>query len=133
MSKELEALEKIKKLYKSYVEKVGLNEKDILGFDLSFACIEKELKEHDKLNGIWCTWEEPEEPGIIAPYEGIPIDINLPKKLKALEIIKKKVMPLVSLDDGEICKGHYRVYDAELYLHNELTEEEYEILKEVLS
>ena len=44
MNKDLDALEKIKELYKSYVEKIGLNEKDILGFDLSFAYIEKTLK-----------------------------------------------------------------------------------------
>lgn len=44
MNEDLDALEKIKELYKSYVEKIGLNEKDILGFDLSFACIEKTLK-----------------------------------------------------------------------------------------
>lgn len=44
MSKELKALKEIKKLYKSYIEKIGLNEKDILGFDLGFAHIEKVLK-----------------------------------------------------------------------------------------
>lgn len=51
--------------------------------------------------------------------------------VKALKIIKEKVMSLVSLDDGKICNGHYRVYDGELYMHNELTKEEYDLLKEV--
>ena len=54
------------------------------------------------------------------------------KKLKALEIIKEKIAPLVCLDDGEISKGRYRVYDNEFYGFKELTKEEYELLKEVL-
>lgn len=52
-------------------------------------------------------------------------------KLKALEIIKDKIMPLVNLDDGELCECHYRVYDNELYGHTELTKEEYDLLKEI--
>ena len=42
--KGLEALEKIKKLYKSYIDKIGLNANDIMGFDFSIVNIEKELK-----------------------------------------------------------------------------------------
>ena len=58
--------------------------------------------------------------------------LQISKELQALEIVKEKVMCLVSLDDGEICKGHYRVYDGELFMHTELTKEEFDILKEVL-
>ena len=41
---------------------------------------------------------------------------------KVLEIIKKKVMPLVSIDD--VC-----VWDAELYQYITITEEEFDLLK----
>lgn len=41
---------------------------------------------------------------------------------KVLEIIKEKVMSLVSIEDG-------RVWDNELYGSNELTEEEFDLLK----
>jgi hypothetical protein len=58
--------------------------------------------------------------------------LNMIKSLKALEIIKEKVMPLVNLDEGELCKDHYRVYDGELYMYTELTKEEYDLLKEAL-
>lgn len=55
------------------------------------------------------------------------------KKLQALESIKEKVMPLVDLDYEPERKGReYRVYDNELYLYTDLTQEEYELLKEVL-
>ena len=51
------------------------------------------------------------------------------KELKALEIIKDKCY-FFSLED---CGNEtYRVYDNELYRFNELTKEEYELLKEVL-
>lgn len=56
--------------------------------------------------------------------------------LRALEIIKDKVAPLVNLDTIDIGDGSnklkYRVYDNELYAYRPLTEEEYELLKEVL-
>ena len=57
-----------------------------------------------------------------------------PQELKALEIIKEKVMPLVSLEDEDsICKpNQYRVYDNELYQSTALTKEEYDLLKEWL-
>ena len=57
-----------------------------------------------------------------------------PQELKTLEIIKEKVMPLVSLEDEDsICKpNQYRVYDNELYQSTALTQEEYDLLKEWL-
>ena len=57
-----------------------------------------------------------------------------PKELKALEIIKRTAMKLVSLeDDTTICKkGRYAFYDSELYQSVDLTKEEYDLLKEVL-
>ena len=56
------------------------------------------------------------------------------KELKALEIIKRTAMKLVSLeDDTTICKkGRYAFYDGELYQSVDLTKEEYDLLKEVL-
>ena len=44
MSEGLEALEKFDKLVKTYHEKIGLNENDLLGFGLLLKIIEKELK-----------------------------------------------------------------------------------------
>ena len=48
MSKELEALEKIKNLYKSYIDKIGLGANDIMGFDFSIMEIEKALIDKEK-------------------------------------------------------------------------------------
>lgn len=56
---------------------------------------------------------------IVAKNKGIE------KKLKALEIVKEKIMPLVQLYDN-------RVYDNEDYEYRELTPEDYKLLKEVL-
>lgn len=62
--------------------------------------------------------------------------IVVEKALKALEIIKNKVAPLVNLDTIDIGDGSnklkYRVYDNELYAYRPLTKEEYELLKEIL-
>lgn len=59
--------------------------------------------------------------------------INVDKKLKALAIIKEKVMPLTMLEDKTAYKENcYRVYDNEGYEYNDLTKEEYGLLKEVL-
>lgn len=65
------------------------------------------------------------------------IDIALKdaeKNKKALEIIKNKCQFFsLESDEDDFCpKGHYRVYDAELYQFNELTKEEYELLREML-
>ena len=56
------------------------------------------------------------------------------KELKALEIIKRTAIKLVSLeDDTTICKkGRYAFYDNELYQSIDLTQEEYDLLKDVL-
>ena len=67
-----------------------------------------------------------------------PIDIRkkeiIEKQLKALEIIKRTALKLVSLeDDTTICrKGRYAFYDSELYLSEDVTKEEYNLLKEIL-
>lgn len=57
-------------------------------------------------------------------------DSKFHEKLKALEIIKEKGN-FLCLDYSEY-ENKYYIYDAELYMHNELTKEEYELLKEVL-
>ena len=56
------------------------------------------------------------------------------KKLKALELVKEKVMPLVSVEHETTRNGvkKYRVYDNEGYDYIELTKDEYDLLKEVL-
>ena len=56
------------------------------------------------------------------------------KELKALEIIKRTALKLVSLEDETtICpKGGYAFYDGELYQYEELTKDEFDLLKEVL-
>ena len=56
--------------------------------------------------------------------------IIIQKALKALEIIKEKGN-FLCLDYSEY-ENKYYIYDAELYIHNELTKEEYDLLKEVL-
>ena len=55
---------------------------------------------------------------------------ELKKKNRLLEIIKKSAMRLVSLEIDDYGDGKkYRVYDAELYGHIDITEEEYKLLK----
>ena len=55
-------------------------------------------------------------------------------ELQALKIVKEKVIPLTSLDKGYYYASHvkYRVYDNELYEYKDLTEEEYNLINEVL-
>jgi hypothetical protein len=56
------------------------------------------------------------------------------KELKAFEIIKRTALRLVSLEDETtICpKGKHAFYDGELYQYEELTKDEFDLLKEVL-
>ena len=73
------------------------------------------------------------EETLTAPYEGyMVIKPSLYEKMqkehKALEIIKKH--PMFYLHD-DLPKGTYRMYDCELYSHYDLTQEEFETLKEV--
>ena len=62
--------------------------------------------------------------------ELIMFDEEVGKRLKALEIIKEKGN-FLCLHYSEY-ENKYYIYDAELYMHNELTKEEYELLKEIL-
>ena len=66
-------------------------------------------------------------------YETLRID-RIEEVLKALEIIKKQVVPLINFDTFKTSSKEtkYRVYDNELYTYRNLTEEEYELLKEIL-
>lgn len=55
------------------------------------------------------------------------------KDLELLELIKSKVMPLVSLASAEgIKENYYRIYDAKLCLYSELDEKQYELFQEWL-
>ena len=111
--------------------------------------IEKELKEYELMKQtqiIICDKKISDDDleklknqrllsGKLEPCEVKPFfDETIDKKLKALEIIKRTAMKLVSLeDDTTICvKGRYAFYDNELYKSEELTQEEYDLLKEVL-
>ena len=120
MSKGLELLKKFDKLVKTYHEKIGLNENDLLGFSLSLKIIEKELKSHEEYVKI--AEKEHEEL------------MYVQKKLKALEIIKSK--PWLVNDVVE-SKGKYDVYKSwcntfRTDMKYRATQEEYELLKEVL-
>ena len=53
---------------------------------------------------------------------------QLEKQNKVLKIVKKKVMGFVIL---KTVKEKYRVYDGEEYYYENLTKEEYELLKEL--
>ena len=58
------------------------------------------------------------------------------KLKKMIELIKEKVAPLVNLDITDIGDGsnklRYRIYDSELFAYTNLTQEEYNLLKEIL-
>lgn len=55
------------------------------------------------------------------------------KALKALEILKRTALHLVSLEEETIDNTPtYAFYDAELFSSVDLTKEEYDLLKEVL-
>lgn len=60
--------------------------------------------------------------------------LNLPcfncKALKALQIIKEKGN-FISLEYDKYDDKYY-IYDNEYYMHNEITKEEYDLLREVL-
>ncbi len=93
--------------------------------------IEKELKEYEEMKAIkgTTTFDKAIEDTLINTCP------NVAKKLKALEIIKRTAMKLVSLEDSEsgICfNGRYAIYDNELYQSIDITKEEYDLLKEVL-
>lgn len=57
-------------------------------------------------------------------------EIKNTKKIIALDIIKKKGNFIhLEYDKND---NKYYIWDNEYYMHNEITKEEYEILKEVL-
>lgn len=123
MSKELEALERIK--HTSIVVEKGDKVKPILPYIISeLSIIETALKDYERLKQ--CI---DERGNLINEC----IEVVAEKKLKALEIIKEKVMPFVELVDRTNYKENcYRVYDNEGYEYTNITKEEYDLLKEVL-
>ena len=113
MSKGLEAL----KEYKNQLPGVNVYANDYL------EIIEKELKESEKKDHYIETLEDRLN----------NIETTYLRELKALEIIKRTALRLVSIDDGELCgEGNYAFFDNELYQCAKLTQEEYDLLKEVL-
>lgn len=132
MSKELEALERLTRIHNfvEFKECYSLIETALKRLEM-YDSVEKSIKETAPckciLNDDGSIEMEGANDFLLVPK------IEYQKKVKTLKIIKDKVMSLVSLDDEEICKGHYRVYDGELYGHTELTKEEYELLEEMVS
>lgn len=118
MSKGLEELEKLGNEYPSEGDTLWSQ------YSESFSIIEKELKDYEE------TKKELKQ--VMKDYQDLGNSCY--KELKALEIIKRTALKLVSLeDDTTICrKGRYAFYDNELYKSEDLTKEEYDLLKEVL-
>ena len=84
------------------------------------------LEEFDKIKNE-CYWDD--MPIVIFPKECVIVE----KALKALEILKRTALHLVSLEEETIDNTPtYAFYDAELFSSVDLTKEEYDLLKEVL-
>ena len=125
MSKELEALEEIK----NHKIKVDVNIKYDNGnetqhrfetikdmFPKQFAIIETALKDHEKITG--------------GDFHIEPINVHIEnqKKIKALEIIKEKEVDVfIFLHSGDL-----ETYNDIVEDNRKLTQEEYDLLKEVL-
>ena len=135
MSKELEALNKIIKKYEtgeyiSYKEfeiiENALREHELMK-QTRFVVADKKISDEDleKLKNQRMIVGKLEECKIEPLF-----DEEILKKLKAFEIIKKKGN-FLNLDHNETYDKYY-IYDNEYYMHNEITKEEYHLLKEVL-
>lgn len=124
MSKELTPLEAWKLIDKSgTIETLCIIETALKDYEL--------LKERTKLDSFECLLRLEE----ILP-RGKELLIPVAKQLKALEIIKKKKVDTLLLFrcfefDNLYGYPHFGMYNQELYTQN-ITQEEYELLKEVL-
>lgn len=121
MSKSLEALERLKNtlLAEGYWQ-------DVLQ---DVAIIEKELKEYEEMKRIkgTTTFDKAIEDTLI---NACP---NVAKELKALEIIKNKKVNIISLLSSiEWCNPSHYNDSVGCPIGGELTQEEYDLLKEVL-
>lgn len=122
MSKELQALERIKSHYKDKVCIDVLDDFDII----ETALVEKEeifenhnIKSFTELNERLCDYNE------------LKFDDDIKqKKLKAFEIIKKKSVNIGLIKDKECT---LEIYNTMMLLKEwQLTQEEYDLLREVL-
>lgn len=117
MSEELETL---KRIIKTYEERGIIHYSDIDIIETAFKDYEELLKKHKDLERKYY-------------IETLSIDY---KKLKALEIIKEKEVDTLLLFrcfefDNLYGYSHFEMYNQELYTQN-ITQEEYDLLKEVL-
>ena len=129
MSKELEALESLMKDYYEMCEDTGNNDDQYQKYNLTseYHIIKAALEEYEEIKGLKIRSLSDAEMkqlmndhrSIVAPYEGIPVDINLPKKLKALEIIKERMFL------------HSEYGKVSIDMSHTLTQEEFDLLREV--
>lgn len=116
----LEALKTAKSFRLSWDNSDWLNKEDQ---DYLFDIIETALKRLENYEGKWYDTNLKQ---IFISIEDWNIER---KKLKALEIIKEKGN-FISFEYDKYDDKYY-IYDNEFYAHNEITKEEYDLLKEV--
>lgn len=112
MSKELEALEKIKDIIREDAE--DIDNPTLLSNEINI--IETALKDHEKITG--------------GDFHIEPINVHIEnqKKIKALEIIKEKEVDVfIFLHSGDL-----ETYNDIVEDNRKLTQEEYYLLKEIL-
>ena len=129
MNKGLEALEKLNHTICLNLDNktlvFGLDKydncdcKDIYEFSKCYEFIETALKNYEKLNHDYS----------IVVDEKVSMACEYAKKLKALEIIKNKVFPLCYVKSHTWEQYRNSCFSKE---KNALTQEEYDLLKEVL-
>lgn len=129
MSKELEAFERIKNHTLSYTggfykTLTDSREKEIEDLDI----IESALKRNIELEKELC---------FVKTMEDLTIEAIKDKKLKALEIIKNKVVDMDLLFHSDILQDYNEqvpqyVFGSEMDIDRCLTQEEFDLLKEVL-
>lgn len=138
MNKELKAFEKIKEMYEYFVKNNrDLEPKLMICEKEDFATIKTALKEYEKI-------KQEVQDLRIAFYRKNNDTIELchayEKKLKALEIIKEKMVSLDDLNDA-IYEDNYHqnnehnaidIYNQNRFEYKHLTQEEFDLLKEVL-
>lgn len=153
MNKELEKLEKIASFKVDKIYDIKFENGDSKHYEYEtirdlfsseFAEIEaalKRLEEHDRLFKKYNIDDNWLEPALYVIKNHFPMDIEAQlKKLKAYEIIIKKMVNLDDLNDA-ICEDSYHqnnehnaidIYNQNRFEYKQLTQEEFDLLKEVL-
>ena len=133
MSKELSSLEAFKDIEQliSTITFAGAKDKKFVHYELDI--IENALEEYEEMKDLKIRSLSDAEMkqlmddhcSIVVPYEGIPVDANLPKKLKAFEIMNNhfNIEPIEENEMFFIKIG---------YAKGRITKEEYDLLREVL-